>query len=250
MGYRLVRTLLLFWVMTATSLTTVNLVQSAEECRAAPGSTAPSGSRWLYRIDRTYHRHCWFLGANAVGAQSIVVRRHRRLTGEADKVQRNQQTESDLNVASASNEKKDYPVVVQPPAAALSSERQSSQTLFARSVPVIVFRQSANSKAPIVEREQSIIPKGPHKLNIVFLAGAAVASFFFAGGVFYLTRQRPRPQPQALIAAIGRAPPVIENFSTAARFSRSGSLAMLIAMRPALSPVRPIAGICHSDPTL
>jgi hypothetical protein len=215
MGYRLVRTFLLFWVMTATSLTTVNLVQSAEECRAAPGSTAPSGSRWLYRIDRTYHRHCWFLGANAVGAQSIVVRRHRRLTGEADKVQRNQQTESDLNVASASNEKKDYPVVVQPPAAALSSERQSSQTLFARSVPVIVFRQSANSKAPIVEREQSIIPKGPHKLNIVFLAGAAVASFFFAGGVFYLTRQRPRPQPQALIAAIGRAPPVIENFSTA-----------------------------------
>jgi len=67
----------------------------------------------------------------------------------------------------------------------------------------------------MVEREQSIIPKGPHKLNIVFLAGAAVASFFFAGGVFYLTRQRPRPQPQALIAAIGRAPPVIETFSTA-----------------------------------
>jgi hypothetical protein len=218
MGYRLVRTFLLFWVMTATSLTTVNLVQSAEECRAAPGSTAPSGSRWLYRIDRTYHRHCWFLGANAVGAQSIVVRRHRRLTGEADKVQHNQQTESDLNVVSASNEKEDYPVVVQPPAppaAALSPERQSSETLFARSVPIIVFRQSANSKAPMVEREQSIIPKGPHKLNIVFLAGAAVASFFFAGGVFYLTRQRPRPQPQALIAAIGRAPLVIENFSTA-----------------------------------
>src|ERR1700721_2455874 len=218
MGYGRGRTLFFFLGMQETVFKNVNLVQSGEECRAAPGAHAPSGSRWVFRVDRTYHRHCWFLGANAVGAQSIVVRRHRRLTGEADKVQHNQQTESDLNVVSASNEKEDYPVVVQPPAppaAALSPERQSSETLFARSVPIIVFRQSANSKAPMVEREQSIIPKGPHKLNIVFLAGAAVASFFFAGGVFYLTRQRPRPQPQALIAAIGRAPPVIETFRPA-----------------------------------
>jgi hypothetical protein len=199
MGYRLARTLLLFWAMTVTSLTTVNLVHSAEECRAAPGSTAPPGSRWLYRIDRTYHRHCWFLSANALSAQSNVARRHPRLTGEANKVQHNQQTESDLNTASASNEKKDDPaVVVQPPAppsAALSPERQSSETLLARSVPVIVFRaESTNSRAPIVEREVGIIRKAPHELNIVFLAGAAVGSFFLAGGVFYLTWQRPRPQ--------------------------------------------------------
>src|SRR5262249_52893162 len=33
------------------------------ECKAKPDSTAPSGSHWYYRVNRTDNRHCWFLGA-------------------------------------------------------------------------------------------------------------------------------------------------------------------------------------------
>jgi len=36
---------------------------AVNECKAKPDSTAPSGSHWYYRVNRTDNRHCWFLGA-------------------------------------------------------------------------------------------------------------------------------------------------------------------------------------------
>jgi len=50
----------------ATGLITAqtSLAESAvNECKAKPDSTAPSGSHWYYRVNRTDNRHCWYLGA-------------------------------------------------------------------------------------------------------------------------------------------------------------------------------------------
>src|SRR5260370_29616183 len=35
---------------------------AADECKTNPGPSAPPGSHWYYRVNRTDQRHCWFLG--------------------------------------------------------------------------------------------------------------------------------------------------------------------------------------------
>jgi hypothetical protein len=35
---------------------------ASDECKTKPGSSAPPGSHWYYRINRTDQRRCWFLG--------------------------------------------------------------------------------------------------------------------------------------------------------------------------------------------
>ena len=36
---------------------------AADECKAKPDSSAPAGSHWYYRVNRTDQRQCWYLGA-------------------------------------------------------------------------------------------------------------------------------------------------------------------------------------------
>ena len=43
---------------------------AADECKTKPGSSAPSGSHWYYRINRTDQRRCWFLGPEAAKVRS------------------------------------------------------------------------------------------------------------------------------------------------------------------------------------
>jgi len=49
---------------------------ASDECKTKPGSSAPPGSHWYYRIDRTDQRRCWFLGP-----EGDYVRSHARGTG-------------------------------------------------------------------------------------------------------------------------------------------------------------------------
>jgi hypothetical protein len=35
---------------------------AADSCAGKPGATAPQGEHWYYRLDRTAHRACWYLG--------------------------------------------------------------------------------------------------------------------------------------------------------------------------------------------
>jgi hypothetical protein len=41
-----------------------------EECLSKPGATAPQGSHWYYRINRTNRRHCWYLGPEGSRARA------------------------------------------------------------------------------------------------------------------------------------------------------------------------------------
>jgi hypothetical protein len=214
--HRLVRALVLLGVATAASLITVKFVQSAEECRAGPGSTAPAGSRWLYRINRTDHRRCWFLSSNLTSAHSHVSGRSSRFKVDADKVQQNQQTENDRG--DATSKEKGRVVVAEPPtgpAAVPPSNRQGSEALFARRVPVTVFTvQSADSRTKTaVERVESTAPKATVEPNIGFLAGAVVAGLFFAGGVFHLARRRVgahSPPDKAVVAGSPAGPTALD----------------------------------------
>src|SRR5262245_1346414 len=36
---------------------------AADECKTTPGSSAPPGQHWYYRINRSDQRQCWYLGA-------------------------------------------------------------------------------------------------------------------------------------------------------------------------------------------
>jgi hypothetical protein len=190
--HRLVRALVLLGAATATSLITVNFVHSAEECRPGPGSTAPAGSRWLYRINRTDHRHCWFLNSNLTNAHSHVSGRSRRFKVDANKMREHQQTE---NYISGTSKEKGHVVVAELPTAPATvppSNGQASKGLIARRVPVTVFRvQPAGSRTETaLERLESTAPKATVKPNIGFLTGGVVAGLFFAGGVFHLARRR------------------------------------------------------------
>jgi hypothetical protein len=43
---------------------------AADECKTKPGSSAPPGSHWYYRINRTDQRRCWFLGPEGAYVRS------------------------------------------------------------------------------------------------------------------------------------------------------------------------------------
>jgi hypothetical protein len=115
--HRLVQALLLAVTATVALPGSVSFVQAAEECRSKPGPTASSGSRWLYQINRTDHRHCWFLSSKAVSTQSQSSRRYRHLAGESDAVRQDQQGGSDLKARSAPASETDVAEAAEPPTA-------------------------------------------------------------------------------------------------------------------------------------
>src|SRR4029077_19701531 len=43
---------------------------AADECKTEPGSSAPPGSHWYYRVNRTDQRHCWYLGPEGAKVRS------------------------------------------------------------------------------------------------------------------------------------------------------------------------------------
>jgi hypothetical protein len=214
---------MLLGAATAISLFTVNFVQSTEECRPNPGSTAPAGSRWLYRINRTDHRRCWFLNSNLTNAHSHVSGRSRRFKVDADTVQEHQQTENALRGDATSKEKGHVLVAELPtaPAAVPPSNGQASEALNARRVPVAVFRvQPAGSRTETAgERLEITAPKATVKPNIGFLTGAVVAGLFFAGGVFHLARRRVgarSPSDKTVVAGSPAGPTALDRTTVVA----------------------------------
>src|SRR6202051_3110298 len=61
-------------VLAAISLTVrSSLAQgAADECIAKPGSAAPQGSHWYFRVNRSDHRHCWYVGPEGAKVRAAV----------------------------------------------------------------------------------------------------------------------------------------------------------------------------------
>jgi hypothetical protein len=193
---RLVQAVLLV-VAATTAVSASAIVEAAEECRAKPGPTAPSGSRWLYRINRTDHRHCWFVSSKAVSAHSQLSRKYRHVAGEPEAVRQDQQGGSDLKARSAPASETDVANAAEPPTApqvAAPSVEPSSENLVAHSVPTIVYRlpppsaQTVSGPTAVAARTVEPQPAGASKSNVVLLAGAAALGLLFAAGAFHFTR--------------------------------------------------------------
>jgi hypothetical protein len=45
---------------------------AADECVSKPGTTAPQGSHWYYRVNRADGRHCWYLGPEGARARPAM----------------------------------------------------------------------------------------------------------------------------------------------------------------------------------
>jgi hypothetical protein len=199
---RLVPALLFVVPATAAVSASAGIVQAVEECRLEPGWPAPSGSKWLSRINRDHHR-CWFLSSRATGHHAQLPRarsdRNRPLAGVTEAARRDPRRDSDLQAASAPMGHTDVAVAVEPPSvpqAAAPSVEQSSENLIPHSVPTIAYKvlptPTQTVAAPTIgaARVAERTPAGASTTNLVFLAGAAGAALLFAGGTFHFTRQK------------------------------------------------------------
>jgi hypothetical protein len=45
---------------------------AAGVCSIRPGSSAPQGTRWYYRVRQTDHRRCWFLSSEGMKVRSYA----------------------------------------------------------------------------------------------------------------------------------------------------------------------------------
>jgi hypothetical protein len=192
--HRLMQALLLGVPATAALSMTVSVVQATEECRLKPGSTAPSGSKWLYRINRADHRHCWFLSSKA--AHSHPAHRYRHLAGDPEAARQDQQ--SDIDPASALTDSTDVDVASKLPVTSQGagpSIERSSDDLVPRSVPTIIYKlppagvQTVKESSVPAQSVRTVAPAATSKYNVALLAGAAIAGLCFAGGVFHFTRR-------------------------------------------------------------
>jgi hypothetical protein len=72
----------------------------ADECRTKPGSSAAPGKHWYYRVNRSDHQHCWYLGSAQTEQSSrarraiSIVRRSLILDRTTEQPDRDQQTTS------------------------------------------------------------------------------------------------------------------------------------------------------------
>jgi hypothetical protein len=57
-------------VLAAISLT----ARAADECVAKPSSAAPQGGHWDFRVNRSDHRHCWYVGPEGAKVHTSVRR--------------------------------------------------------------------------------------------------------------------------------------------------------------------------------
>jgi hypothetical protein len=60
--------------------------ETTTDCRASPKESAPQGTHWYYRVDRTNNRHCWFLSSARMYLRShrIVVTTNRSSQSPAE----------------------------------------------------------------------------------------------------------------------------------------------------------------------
>ena len=198
--------LLLVVPATAVLWAGAEFVQAAEECRARPGSTAPPGSGWYFRVNRADHRRCWFLGAKNASAHFT---RHRHFAGN---LRQEQQAGAQPQVASSQIVLADDSL----PAARTTVPQAATPTLDAatkylvpRSIPTVTFRQlSPGAQTPLEPLgnagravEQPSGGAGNFTFALVALTEAAATSLLLIGGGFFLTHLLRRRSKKKTICA-------------------------------------------------
>ena len=192
----MVPALLLVVSATAALWAGAEFVQAAEECKAKPGSTAPPGSGWYYRINRVDHRRCWFLGTKNASAHFDG---HRQITADSTGTARQeQQADAQPQIAPSQIETTDEapPAVSTPVAqAAATTPDAAAKYLVPHSVPTVTFRQlSPDARTPFEPAvkatpapEQPSARAGNSTPTLVALSEAAATCLLFVGGILFVT---------------------------------------------------------------
>jgi hypothetical protein len=178
---------------------------TTEPCRTRPGSTAPAGSHWYYRINRGDNHRCWYLSSQEVRSvrrgASVV---HRNSISRRKRIaQYESESEIDARMASAQ---------MKPAVAALALEQAAVEAFAARwpdlpgyePLDVRTVATTSYTKDPAMRADQislvSVVDDkgaGRQQASAVFepviLGGALMTVLLITGGVFRLTRRHGWP---------------------------------------------------------
>jgi hypothetical protein len=191
---------------------------------------APSGSKWVYRINQD-RRRCWYLSSKAIGGHRTqsgraAPVRSRHLAGDADALQQGQRRNNGVQAVPIG--KTDAAIAVEPPAIpqpTTPSVEQSSANLAARSVPTVIYKvvptPAKTFAAPTVRAEHVAerAPTGATHTTFILLSGAAAAALLFAGGTFHVSRRARRRACTSVAASrhANKRPAVIRSPAAAKR---------------------------------
>jgi hypothetical protein len=179
---------------------------AVDECKTAPGSSAPPGSHWYYRVKRTDQRHCWFLGPEGAQVRSQA----RKVPARASSPTRTTERENAGEMARAK------PVAVEPAQkislaaasaelntaridfAAPSADLPKTADLDAREPPTDgAERRHAQEETPLIwpahtEAERARLPDPVRESTpgTLFLLGALAIVLLCAGAIFKAARQQ------------------------------------------------------------
>ena len=87
-------TLAMLIILTASVITmsgSMTTSRAADECLSGPKGTAPAGSHWYYRVERSTGRHCWYLGAEGQKVRSVSERTSQQTRKRVEQHSRNSQ---------------------------------------------------------------------------------------------------------------------------------------------------------------
>jgi hypothetical protein len=179
-------------VVAAATLVTQGVLSAAtaEGCRSTPGGLTPTGSHWVYRIDRFSQRRCWFLrsSASGMGRGYSLRHRHTNIGGTADRAIA-QPEETDDNVVARSSP---------PQKSLLIANQQSEQELTvtdpdAQASDILVpHKVKSISYTPLQAQERSV--RRGMNIDLAFLCGALATGLVLAGGALQVV---PRIQPRS-----------------------------------------------------
>jgi hypothetical protein len=185
---------------------------AADECKTKPGPSAPPGSHWYYRVDRTDQRHCWFLGPEGAKVRSQAREEPSRVSSPTQTA-RGENAFGTARVIPAPME----PAQRTPPQAASSeshraaadfaapsSDLPKSPDLDAREPTTISDnyteaneRTDAQQEMPLIwpvlteaERAGLSVPTRESAPGPVFLVGALAIVLLCAGAIFKLARRQ------------------------------------------------------------
>jgi hypothetical protein len=181
---------------------TTDVYAATEPCATRPGSAAPAGSHWYYRINRGDNHRCWYLSsleARSVRQGASVVRRNSlsRRTRPAQYA-----SESEINARTPAAQ-------MEPTTAALALEQATVEAFAARwpdlpeyeplDVHTVATRSYIEDLGVVHADQISLVsvvdgqrPRQQQQTSAVFVAGALMTGLLVAGGVFRLTRRHRR----------------------------------------------------------
>jgi hypothetical protein len=176
---------------------------TTEPCRTRPGSVAPAGSHWYYRINRGDNHRCWYLSsqeARSVRRGASVVRRN--FSRRTRLARHESESEIDARMASAQMKPTDAALALEQATleafAARWPDLPEPEPLDVRKVATTSYTKDPAMRArqislvPVVDGKRAGQQQAPAVFEPAILGGALMTVLLITGGVFRLTRRHGR----------------------------------------------------------